>query len=289
MQGDTTVSFIGLGVMGRPMALNLVRGGFDVLVHNRSRPAVDELHAAGARLLTNVAQAGSSSFVVTMLPDTPDVEEVGAAILPGLQPGTVWIDMSTIDPKAIRRLAADAAARGAYLLDAPVSGGDQGARAGTLSIMVGGDAQAYAMAEPVFVPLAKTVAHVGPSGAGQVVKACNQMMVGLSMQAMAEALVVAAQAGIDLEVAIDILSGGLARCGALETRGRRVAAGDFEPGFRARLHHKDLAIALRLGEELGVPLEGTQVVKGLLAEMMSSGRGDLDHSGLADLLRSKLS
>jgi 2-hydroxy-3-oxopropionate reductase len=193
--------------------------------------------------------------------------------------------MSTISPVLTRELAAEVRDRGAAMLDAPVSGGDKGAREATLSIMVGGREEDFDAARPVFEVLGKTIVRVGDNGAGQVVKACNQVVVGMAMQAMAEALVLGAAAGVDPEVIVDVLSGGLARCGALEVRGKRAAAGDFEPGFRARLHRKDLTIALETAEEFGVPLAGTALIRDRFEAMVESGRGDLDHSGLADLLQ----
>lgn len=282
-----SVSFIGLGVMGRPMAGHLVDAGFDVRVHNRSRGAVEELAALGARPLDGSAEAGSARFVITMLPDSPDVRAVADELIPALGEGTTWIDMSTISPVLTRELAAEVDARGAAMLDAPVSGGDKGARDATLSIMVGGHAETFAAARPVLEVLGKTIVLVGEHGAGQVVKACNQIMVAMAMQGMAEALVLAAKTGVDPDVVVDVLSGGLARCGALEVRGKRAAAGDFEPGFRARLHRKDLAIALETGAEVGVPLAATSLVRDLFDAMVESGRGDLDHSGLADLLQGR--
>jgi 2-hydroxy-3-oxopropionate reductase len=281
------VTFIGLGVMGKPMARHLVDAGYDVGVHNRSRAAVDELVAAGARALAGPAEGAAARFVITMLPDSPDVRSVADRLIPALGPGTTWIDMSTISPVLTRELAAEVHARGAAMLDAPVSGGDKGAREATLSIMVGGSQEAFDAARPVFDTLGKTIVRVGDSGAGQVVKACNQVVVGMAMQAMAEALVLGAAAGVDPEVIVDVLSGGLARCGALEVRGKRAAAGDFAPGFRARLHRKDLTIALETAAELDVPLAGTALVRDLFDAMVESGRGDLDHSGLADLLQER--
>lgn len=281
------VSFIGLGVMGKPMAGHLVDAGYDVGVHNRSRAAVDELAERGARVLDGPAAAADARFVITMLPDSPDVREVAGELVPALSEGTIWIDMSTISPVLTRELAADVEARGAAMLDAPVSGGDKGAREAALSIMVGGREETFEAARPVFEVLGKTIVRVGDAGAGQVVKACNQVMVAMAMQGMAEALVLGAKAGVDPEVIVDVLSGGLARCGALEVRGKRAAAGDFEPGFRSRLHRKDLTIALETGDELEVPLEATALVRGLFDAMIESGRGDLDHSGLADLLQER--
>jgi 2-hydroxy-3-oxopropionate reductase len=256
------VSFIGLGVMGKPMAGHLLDAGYDVGVHNRSRAAVDELAERGARVLDGPAAAGDARFVITMLPDSPDVRSVADELVPALGEGTIWIDMSTISPVLTRELAVEVEARGAAMLDAPVSGGDKGAREAALSIMAGGREETFEAARPLFEVLGKTIVRVGDAGAGQVVKACNQVMVAMAMQGMAEALVLGAKAGVDPNVIVDVLSGGLARCGALEVRGRRAAAGDFAPGFRSRLHRKDLSIALETGEELEVPLEAPALVRG---------------------------
>ncbi len=281
------VSFIGLGVMGKPMAGHLVAAGYDVGVHNRSRGAVDELAERGARVLDGPAAGADARFVITMLPDSPDVRAVADELVPALGEGTIWIDMSTISPVLTRELAGEVEARGAAMLDAPVSGGDKGAREAALSIMVGGRPETFDAARALFEVVGKTIVHVGDAGAGQVVKACNQVLVAMAMQGMAEALVLGAKAGVDTSTIVDVLSGGLARCGALEVRGKRAAAGDFEPGFRARLHRKDLTIALETGEELGVPLEATALVRERFEAMVESGRGDLDHSGLADLLQER--
>ena len=256
------VSFIGLGVMGKPMAGHLVDAGYDVGVHNRSRAAVDELAERGARVLDGPAAAADARFVITMLPDSPDVRAVADELVPALGEGTIWIDMSTISPVLTRELAGEVEVRG-------------------------GRPETFDAARALFEVVGKTIVHVGDAGAGQVVKACNQVLVAMAMQGMAEALVLGAKAGVDLNTIVDVLSGGLARCGALEVRGKRAAAGDFEPGFRARLHRKDLTIALETGEELGVPLEATALVRERFEAMVESGRGDLDHSGLADLLQER--
>ena len=281
-----TIAFIGLGTMGKPMARHLLDAGYDLKVHSRSPGPVQELVDAGAAAFDSPEQVGDAEFVITMVPDTPDVEEIAEALIPGLSQASIWIDMSTISPTVTRRLAQEVSANNAEMIDAPVSGGDKGANEATLSIMAGGTPVAFQRCMPIFQTLGKTIVHVGPSGAGQVVKACNQIMVGCEMQAMAEALVLGAKAGIEPATIVTVLSGGLARCGPLEVRGLRAAEGDFEPGFRARLHRKDLKIALDAGYDLGVPLPATALVLGLYSAMVSSGRGDLDHSGLVELLQS---
>ncbi len=283
------VGFVGLGIMGKPMARNLVRAGYHVTVHNRSRPAVEELVAEGA------ADGGSprgvaerSEVVITMLPDTPDVEQVvfgPQGLVEGLRPGSVVVDMSTISPVATRSMAARLRERGVEMLDAPVSGGQRGAEEGTLSIMVGGDPQTFERVRPLFGVLGKNVVHVGPVGAGQVCKACNQVVVALTLQAVAEALVLAQRNGVDPARVREALLGGFAASRILEVHGRRMLEDNYQPGFRARLHHKDLRIALETARSAGVPLLGTALVHELLGAMVARGWGDLDHSGLVRLVR----
>lgn len=282
------VGFVGLGIMGKPMARNLLRAGYPVTVHNRSRPPVDELVAEGA------ADGGSprgvaeqSEVVITMLPDTPDVEQVTfgpQGLVEGLRPGSVLVDMSTISPVATRSIAARLRERGVEMLDAPVSGGQRGAEEGTLSIMVGGDPQTFERVRPLFQALGKSVVHVGPVGAGQVCKACNQVVVALTLQAVAEALVLAERNGVDPARVRQALLGGFAGSRILEVHGQRMLEGNYQPGFRVRLHHKDLRIALETGRSAGVPMLGTALVHELLGAVVARGWGDLDHSALARLV-----
>ncbi len=284
---DARVVVIGLGVMGKPMAANLLEAGFDLGVHNRSPGPAEELVERGADLVDSPAAVGEAEFVITIVPDTPDVEQVAAELIPALPTGSIWIDMSTISPIATRRLAAEVTEHGAFLLDAPVSGGEQGAVDGGLSIMVGGPNDAFERCGPIFKPLGKTIVHMGPSGAGQVTKACNQIAVASAMEAMAEALVLSERAGIDSERLIEVLQGGLARSGSMALRGARAARGDFEPGFRARLHQKDLRIALETGRAFDVPLPEAELMVELYDDLVESGRGDLDNSAVVDLLRER--
>ncbi len=282
------VGFVGLGIMGKPMARNLLRAGYAVTVHNRSRPAVEELVALGA------VDGGSprgvaerSEVVITMLPDTPDVELVTFGpdgLVEGLRPGSVLVDMSTISPVATRSMAARLAQRGVEMLDAPVSGGQRGAEEGTLSIMVGGDPQVFQRVRPIFDVLGKNVVHVGPVGSGQVCKACNQVVVALTIQAVAEALVLAERNGVDPSRVRQALLGGFAGSRILEVHGQRMLDGNHQPGFRARLHHKDLRIALETARSAGVPLLGTALVHELLGALVARGWGDLDHSALVRLV-----
>ena len=265
----TRVGFIGLGVMGAPMAANLVAAGFDVVTYNRSPKTVD-----GARSAGSVREAASAEIVVTMLPDSAAVLAVADDIVAAAP--SLWIDMSTIHPTVSEELAT----RGVPTLDAPVSGGDVGAQQGTLSIMIGGDEADYERARPVFEAVGKTIVHVGPVGAGQVVKACNQVVVALTIEAVSEALVLGSRAGVDPATIIEVLSGGLAANKVMEVRGRNFLEHDFTPGFRVELHHKDLGIALQSAREYGVALPNTAAVDQMLQALRANGRGDRDHSVL---------
>jgi len=246
-----TIGFVGLGIMGKPMAHNLLKAGFPVIVHNRHQEVTDEFVAAGASPGARPRDiAASCDVLITMLPASPQIEEVllgpGGAI-EGASAGLIVIDMSTISPVVTRTLAAQLAAHGMTMLDAPVSGGDKGAIAGTLSIMVGGEEDTFKRCLPIFQALGKTIVHVGGSGAGQVVKACNQIVVALIIEAVSEALVLGSKAGVDPAKILQVLSGGLAANRVIELRGASMLAHDFTPGGRIRTHHKDLGIVLELG------------------------------------------
>jgi 2-hydroxy-3-oxopropionate reductase len=283
------VGFIGLGIMGRPMAANLARAGYPLVVHNRSRAKVEQFVAdeGGEGADTPREVASRSEVVITMLPDSPDVEAAylgEEGVLAGARAGQLLIDMSSIAP-AVARAVADAASRvGAVALDAPVSGGDVGAREGTLSIMVGGPADAFDRARPIFDVLGKTVVLVGDSGAGQTAKACNQMLVAVTIEAVSEALVLASKAGVDPERLLDVLSGGLAGNRVMEVRRRNFLEHDFTPGFKLELHHKDLGIALRTARELGVYVPSTALVDQMLSALQTAGDGGLDHSALLTVI-----
>jgi 2-hydroxy-3-oxopropionate reductase len=285
---EPTVGFIGLGIMGKPMAHNLLQAGYPLLVHNRSRPAVDELVAAGATAAWSPRQiAGGSAVVITMLPDSPDVEQVALGpdgLIEGAQPGLIYVDMSTIAPAVAVRVAEALAQKGVHCLDAPVSGGDVGARQGTLSIMVGGDEPTFEQVKPIFAVLGKSAILCGSNGAGQTVKACNQVLVAVTIAGVSEALTLGAKAGVDPAKIVQVLSGGLARCGVLENRGQRMVRGDFQPGFRLRLHYKDLNIIRQTSKDFRVPLPVTAAVHELFTTAMSRDRGELDHSGLLTVI-----
>ena len=280
------IGFIGLGIMGKPMVRNLVGAGFRVVVHNRSRGAVDELVAESEA----IEAAGSprevaerAQIVIAMLPDSPDVRTVvfgDDGLLGAMGEGSLLVDMSTIAPATSVEVHAALAERGAGALDAPVSGGDKGAIAGTLSIMVGGSADDFARARPVFEAMGKTIVHVGGPGAGQTVKACNQVVVAIAYAAVSEALVLGAKAGVDPAKIVEVLSGGLAASRVLELRGPTMLKHEFAPGFRVNLHRKDLGIALATGKEHGVPLAVTGVVAQLFEAAAAAGHGDLDHSAV---------
>lgn len=279
-----TIGFIGLGRMGKPMARNLLAAGRRLVVHNRSREAVGELVAAGAMAAASPREvAAAAGAVITMLPDSPDVEAVlrgPDGVFAGAAKGTLLIDMSTISPVVARRLAQEARAIGCEMLDAPVSGGTAGARDAALSIMVGGSDAALARARPILEVLGKTITHVGGPGAGQVCKACNQIVVALTIEAVGEALVLARKAGVDPAKVREALLGGFAQSRILDVHGRRALERNFEAGFKARLQLKDLAIALEAGREYGAVMPATAVVADLYKSVCAAGDAEADHSVL---------
>jgi 2-hydroxy-3-oxopropionate reductase len=322
------IGFIGLGVMGMPMARNLIAAGYDLVAYSRrgigdlddvarararegaaeearegaageareradaradARAGVDRNGRAGTATVARGSVAAAADarevgsacdVVITMLPDSPQVEEVVEELLETARPGSLIVDMSTISPVVTRELAQQAAAKGVGYVDAPVSGGDVGAREATLSIMAGGTAEDYARAKPLFEALGRTITHVGPVGAGQVVKACNQVVVALTIEAVSEALVLGSAAGVDPRTVIDVLQGGLAANRVMDVRARNFLEHDFTPGFRVELHHKDLGIALQAARAAGVALPNTAAVNEMLQALRSRGLGDRDHSAL---------
>jgi 2-hydroxy-3-oxopropionate reductase len=281
-----TVGFIGLGIMGKPMAENLIEAGYDLVAYNRTREKAEELGGATvAETPKEVAE--QSNIIITMLPDSPQVEEVLAGedgVLEGVQEGALVVDMSTISPVVTEELAEKASERGASMLDAPVSGGDVGAIDGTLSIMVGGNEEDFERVLPLFEVMGKTVTHVGPVGTGQVVKAANQIVVALTIEAVSEALVLGSKAGVSPEKILDVLGGGLAGNKVMEVKREKMLDHSFDPGFRVELHHKDLGIALAAGREYGVTLPVTAIVDQMLETLKMLGRGDQDHSALLTLI-----
>jgi 2-hydroxy-3-oxopropionate reductase len=283
-----SVGFIGLGVMGGPMARNLVRAGYPLIVFDTLETAIDPIVALGARRASGPREVAlACDILITMLPDSADVESVflgDDGAIHGARDGWLAIDMSSISPRVAREVAARVEAVGAEMLDAPVSGGDKGAIAGTLSIMVGGTDRAFERAQPILGALGKTIVHVGPTGAGQVVKICNQVVVAVVIEAVSEALVLGAKAGVDPAGIVMVLQGGLAQTRVLELRSPNLLSGRFDPGFRVRLHLKDLKNAIELAREAGVVLPATVEVEQLMQRMRIAGRGDYDHSGLVTVL-----
>src|SRR5579859_4182794 len=284
----TVIGFIGLGIMGRPMAANLVRAGHDVVGYSRRAEPAAELVRQGGRAVASVAAvAAESDVLITMLPDSPDVEEVvlgEQGVLAHARPGLLLIDMSTIRPQSEMVIAEAARAAGVRTLDAPVSGGEPGAINATLSIMVGGSAEDFAFALPILNAMGKTVAHVGGTGAGQIVKAANQLMVGGIIEIVSEVLLLLEASDVDRKAAVTVLSGGLAGNRVLELKAAGMLDRQFTPGFRIDLHHKDLGIVLAAAREAGVALPVTGLVAQLFVAARAQGLGSLDHSGLMEVL-----
>ena len=284
------VGFIGLGLMGKPMAHNLLKKGFTVVVHNRSRGAVDELVAAGATAAGSPAQvAQRTTRVITMLPDSPDVEKVllgPDGVFRAMQSGTIVIDCSSIAPSAARRLASRATELGASMIDAPVSGGQIGAIEGTLSIMAGGDEGAFNEVKPILDAMGNPdkVIRVGDSGSGQVCKVCNQMMIGATLAAVGEIFSLARKADVDPAKVRQALLGGFAASRVLEVHGQRILDGNYTPGFRSALYAKDYRIAGETTREYDVPAPIAAVVQQLVTALIVAGRGDQDYSALATVL-----
>jgi len=283
-----TVGYIGLGLMGKSIARNIHKAGFPLVVHNRSRAAVDELVAEGASAAGSPAQVAAQVDVVfTNLPDTPDVEQVvlgEQGILEGARAGLIFVDNSTIKPAAARNLAVRLAARAVMSLDAPVSGGDIGARNGTLAIMVGGPLEALEKVRPVFQAMGKTVTHVGEAGAGQVAKAANQIMVAAQMVAMGELLMFSQKAGVDPQKVVEAIKGGAAQCWTLDVKPARLFAGNRTPGFKALMQAKDLNIILETAREYGIPLPSAAVDAQLYNAMLQNGMGELDNSAVIGMI-----
>ena len=272
--------------MGRPMAENLIEAGYDLLAYNRTREKAEELDGATvADTPREVAE--QSDIIITMLPDSPQVEEVLTGedgVLEGVKEGALIVDMSTISPVVTEELSEKTRERGASMLDAPVSGGDVGAIEGTLSIMVGGSEEDFGRALPLFEVMGGTVTHVGPVGTGQVVKAANQIVVALTIEAVSEALVLGSKGGVAPDKILDVLGGGLAGNKVMEAKREKMLSHSFDPGFRVELHHKDLGIALAAGREYGVNLPVTAIVDQMLETLKMRGRGDQDHSALLTLI-----
>ncbi len=282
------IGYIGLGLMGKSIARNMLKAGFPLVVHNRSRASVAELVAEGATEAFSAAEVAAQVDVVfTNLPDSPDVEKVALGpdgILQGARAGLVYVDNSTIKPAVARAIAAKLAEKGVFALDAPVSGGDIGARNGTLTIMVGGDASALEKVIPVLLAMGKTVTHVGEAGAGQVAKAANQIMVAAQMVALGELLIFSQKAGVDPQKVVNAIKGGAAQCWTLDVKPPRLFAGNRNPGFKAYMQAKDLNIVLETAREYGVPLPATAENAQLFNAMLQMGMGELDNSAVLGVI-----
>jgi len=282
------IGFIGLGIMGRPMARNLLKAGYPLVVHSRSRAPVDEIAKAGAKVGTSPRDvAAQCDVLITMLPNSPDVEQVVLGrdgVIEGARPGLVLLDMSTISPLISQKVGAALAAKSVQMLDAPVSGGERGAIDGVLSIMVGGDKAVFDKALPIFQAMGKTITHLGPLGAGGFTKLANQIIVAVNLTALGEALTLAKKAGLDRELTLQALAGGLAGSKCLDQKKPNYVAGTYNPGFKIDLHYKDLGLIMESARALGVPLPATAVVQELFSALRVKGRGGLDHSGVITLL-----
>lgn len=282
------VGYIGLGIMGKSMARNILKAGFPVIVNNRSRAAVDELIAEGAATLASPVEIAKQVDVVfTNLPDTPDVEKVVLGedgIINGAHEGLIFVDNSTIKPAAARSIAAELMKKGVHALDAPVSGGDIGARNATLTIMVGGDALALKTVMPLFQAMGKTITHVGEAGAGQVAKAANQIMVAAQMVAMGELLVFSKKSGVDPRKVVDAIKAGAAQCWALDIKPPRLFDGNRNPGFKAKMQLKDMKIIMETAREYGIPISSTEANTKLFQQMIEQGMGELDNSAVVAVL-----
>ncbi len=284
------IGFIGLGLMGKPMVRNLMKAGYHLIVHNRSRAAVDELVSEGADPTASPKEAAAQAdVIITMLPEDPHVEEVvtnADGVIESIRKDAVLVDMSTISPKTARKIADQLATRGAHMLDAPVSGGVEAATAATLTIMVGGKAQIFERVLPVFQKLGKNINHIGDHGAGQVTKAANQIIVGLTLQAVAEAFIFAKKSGVDPARVRQAIMGGYAQSRVLELHGQRMLDRNFQPGGKVNSHHKDLEIVLSVAKELGICLPGTAMISQLFNAVVAHGGADWDHAAIVTVLES---
>jgi 2-hydroxy-3-oxopropionate reductase len=283
-----TIGFIGLGIMGRPMAKNLLAAGHPLVVHSRSRGPVDELVAAGAKAAGSAREvAGRCDVLITMLPNSPDVELVALGkdgIVEGARPGLLYVDMSTISPIVTQKVGKALEAKGVRMLDAPVSGGEKGAIDAALSIMVGGEPAVFEAVLPIFQAMGKTITRLGPLGSGGFTKLANQIIVAVNLTALAEALTLAKKAGLDRELTLKALAGGLAGSKCLEQKTPNYVANSYKPGFKIDLHFKDLGLIMESAHALGVPLPATAIVQELFNALRVKGRGGLDHSGVITLL-----
>jgi len=283
------IGFAGLGIMGKPMAGHLLKAGHPLFILSSSAAAATLKEEGAVVLETPAAMAKEADIIITMLPDSPEVESMVTGkgnLLQNMKPGSLFIDMSTISPAVAISLYKQFSEKGIEALDAPVSGGQTGAEAATLSIMVGGNEAAFQRALPVFEKMGKNIVHIGKPGAGQTAKACNQVVVGMTIQAVAEAMTLAKKSGIDIARVRAALLGGFAQSKILDLHGQRIIDRNFTPGFKIKLHRKDMRIALETASSLGVPLPGSNIVASQMDAMLAEGKGELDHSALALYLES---
>jgi 2-hydroxy-3-oxopropionate reductase len=282
------IGFIGLGIMGRPMARNLLKAGYSLVVHSRSRGPVDEIVKAGATAAASPREvAAQCDVLITMLPNSPDVEQVAlgpGGIIEGARRGLILADMSTISPIVSQKVGKALEAKGVAMLDAPVSGGEKGAIDGALSIMVGGDQGVFDRVLPIFQAMGKTITLLGPLGFGGFTKLANQIIVAVNLTALAEALTLGKKAGLDRELLLTALAGGLAGSKCLDQKKPNYVSNTYNPGFKIDLHYKDLGLIMESARALGVPLPATAVVQELFNALRVKGRGGLDHSGVITLL-----
>jgi 2-hydroxy-3-oxopropionate reductase len=288
MKSNLTVGYIGLGIMGKPMALNILKAGFPIVVHNRSQSAVDELVSEGAVAANSPAEVASlADIVFTNLPDSPDVELVALGdegIIGSAREGLIFVDNSTIKPATARHIAEKLGEHGVQCLDAPVSGGDIGAQQGTLTIMVGGPEAALNSAMPVLKAIGKKITHIGQEGSGQIAKVANQIMVAAQMVAMGELLILSRKAGADPERVIEAIKGGAAQCWALDVKPQRLFAGNRQPGFKAHMQAKDLGIVLDTARNYGVPLTAASLHTQYFNAMLEMGMAELDNSAVIGVI-----
>ncbi len=284
----TQVGFIGLGIMGKPMARNLINAGHSLVVHDHKMPPMQELAAEGAAIAQSCRQASEGcDVIITMLPDSANSEEAimgPKGVLEGAPAGSTIIDMSSINPLVSQKIASEAAKHDVEMLDAPVSGGEPGAIAGTLAIMVGGNEEVFQKHEELLHVMGRSVVRVGEVGAGNVVKLANQMIVAANIEVIGEALTLSQKAGIDPQVVFQAIRGGLAGSNALEAKGPMMMERNFRPGFRIRLHQKDLNNAMATARDLGVPVPVTSLLQQILGALVNDGKGDLDHAAIAQFI-----
>ncbi len=281
------IGFIGLGIMGKPMAHHLLRAGYPISVLNKNEASAELVKAGATSFATNKEVAENADIVITMLPDSPQVEEVVLGkdgVIHGIKHGSLFIDMSSIAPGTAKKVHQQLQEKGVEALDAPVSGGQVGAEAATLSIMVGGSETAFERALPLFKLMGKNIVLIGEAGAGQTTKVCNQMIVGITIQAIAEAFTLANKAGVNLVKMREVLLGGFAQSRILDLHGQRIIDKNFKPGFKIKLHRKDMNLALQAGKEYSVPLYGSAIVAAQMDALIARGNGELDHNALALLL-----